>query len=332
MSPAKKKKDSPARPAKPAKPTGLAVEVNNLTVQFGDFKAVNDVSFKVQRGEIFGFLGANGAGKTTTIRVLCGLLHPTHGKVKVAGLGLEHGANAIKAKVGYMSQKFTLYTDMSVAENLDFAAALRSVPVDQLEARKKHLFELVGFDRDVNIGVADLPGGLKQQVSLAAALLHEPEIVFLDEPTAGVAPAARKRFWAIIREVAASGRTVFVTTHYMDEAEQCGRIALMRDGRLEALDSPAGLKKLAFPAPLVEIEVGASAGADWQKQLRKHKGVVALRTHARRWHMEMSTKAAWTALKPRMPKGLKAAVIEPTLEDVFLKLVDAHPKGVDDES
>jgi ABC-2 type transport system ATP-binding protein len=318
---------------KPVSPKTLAVDVTNLTVKFGDFKAVDNVTFKVARGEIFGFLGANGAGKTTTIRVLCGLLHPSAGTVKVAGLTLKDGtANAIKAKVGYMSQKFTLYNDMSVAENLDFAAALRGVPEKDLEMRKKQLFDLVGFDRDVNTKVQDLPGGLKQQVSLAAALLHEPEIVFLDEPTAGVAPAARKRFWSIIRQVAAAGRTVFVTTHYMDEAEQCGRIALMRDGRLEALDSPAGLKRLAFPAPLIELELGASPAVDWQTTLRKNQTVRALRQHGRRWHVEMASKAAWTALKPKLPKGLKARVIDPSLEDVFLKLVDAHPKGADDAS
>jgi ABC-2 type transport system ATP-binding protein len=310
----------------------LAVDVSGLTVKFGDFKAVDDVSFKVEPGEIFGFLGANGAGKTTTIRVLCGLLHPSSGTVKVSGLTLTDAtANAVKAKVGYMSQKFTLYTDMTVGENLDFAAALRSVPEKELAARKAHLFKLVGFDRDESTRVQDLPGGLKQQVSLAAALLHEPEIVFLDEPTAGVAPAARQRFWSIIREVAASGRTVFVTTHYMDEAEQCGRIALMRDGRLEALDSPAGLKRLAFPSPLIELEAGAKLAAGWQKALIKQKGARALRTHGRRWHLETASKAAWAALKPKLPRGLKAKVIDPTLEDVFLKLVDAHPKGVADE-
>jgi ABC-2 type transport system ATP-binding protein len=310
----------------------LAVEASGLTVKFGDFKAVDDVSFKVKPGEIFGFLGANGAGKTTTIRVLCGLLHPSSGTVKVAGLTLkDKTANAVKAKVGYMSQKFTLYTDMTVGENLDFAAALRSVPEKEVAARKARLFKLVGFDRGEDTRVQDLPGGLKQQVSLAAALLHEPEIVFLDEPTAGVAPAARQRFWSIIREVAASGRTVFVTTHYMDEAEQCGRIALMRDGRLEALDSPAGLKRLAFPAPLVELEAGANLAAGWQKILIKRKGALALRTHGRRWHLETASKAAWTALKAKLPRGLKAKVIDPTLEDVFLKLVDAHPKGVSDE-
>jgi ABC-2 type transport system ATP-binding protein len=314
-------------------PLSLAVEVAGLTVKFGDFKAVDDVSFKVARGEIFGFLGANGAGKTTTIRVLCGLLHPSSGTVKVAGLALKDGtANAIKAKVGYMSQKFTLYTDMSVAENLDFAAALRNVPENELEARKQDLFKLVGYDRDVNTKVADLPGGLKQQVSLAAALLHEPEIVFLDEPTAGVAPAARQRFWSIIRNVAASGRTVFVTTHYMDEAEQCGRIALMRDGRLEALDSPAGLKRLAFPAPLIELELKAGAADGWQAALRKHAGVRALRQHGRRWHLELASKAAWSALKAKLPRGLKAKVVDSSLEDVFLKLVDAHPKGANDAS
>jgi ABC-2 type transport system ATP-binding protein len=228
----------------------LAVEVQNLTVKFGDFTAVNDITFQVGRGEIFGFLGANGAGKTTTIRVLCGLLKPTAGRARVAGLDFETSeAVAIKNKVGYMSQRLTIYQDLSVAENLAFCASLRKMDAARLASRSRELLDFIRFTAEPATLVQDLPGGLKQEVSLAAAMLHDPEIVFLDEPTAGVAPASRRRFWQLIRKVASTGKTVFVTTHYMDEAEQCGRIALMRDGKVIALDSPAGLKDQAFPRP-----------------------------------------------------------------------------------
>ena len=178
----------------------LAVEVTNLTVRFGDFAAVKNVSFKVEAGEIFGFLGANGAGKTTTIRVLCGLLVPTEGTIKVAGLGFEHGEHAIKSKVGYMSQRFTLYDDLSVKENLDFAASLRKLPKDAYLKQRGELFELISFDRSIDSKVADLPGGVKQQMSLVCSLIHNPEIVFLDEPTVGVSPAAREKFWSLIKK------------------------------------------------------------------------------------------------------------------------------------
>ena len=230
-----------------------AVETEDLSVCFGDFYAVKHVTFSVAPGEIFGFLGANGAGKTTTIRVLCGLLNPSSGHVQVGGVGYESGELAIKSKVGYMSQRFTLYNDLTVDENLNFAASLRRIDQKTLTERRTRLLDFIGFDRPLDTFVNDLPGGLKQQVSLAAAMLHDPEIVFLDEPTAGVTPAARARFWGLIRSLQKEGKTIFVTTHYMDEAENCGRIALMRAGELIALDSVEGLKKNAFPEPVFEF-------------------------------------------------------------------------------
>jgi ABC-type multidrug transport system ATPase subunit/ABC-type multidrug transport system permease subunit len=222
-----------------------SVEVRDLTVSFGSFKAVDSVSFEVRPGEIFGFLGANGAGKTTTIRVLCGLLRPTSGEVRVGGLDLKDGLPAVKARVGYMSQRFTLYQDLTVFENLEFTAALRKIPTDVFRSRLDEILGFIGFQRDLTTLVKDLPGGQKQEVSLAAAILPDPAVIFLDEPTAGVTPAARARFWALIRSLSGQGKTVFVTTHYMDEAEQCGRIALMRAGRVIALDTPEGLKRSA---------------------------------------------------------------------------------------
>jgi ABC-2 type transport system ATP-binding protein len=224
-----------------------SVEVKNLSVQFGDFYAVKDISFEVPEGEIFGFLGANGAGKTTTIRVLCGLLLPTEGSASVCGLDVTSSAFEVKSKVGYMSQKFTLYDDMTVDENLFFTASLRKMDKKHYQEQKEKLLQMIRFSQDLKTLVKDLPGGIKQQVSLVASLIHDPEIVFLDEPTAGVSPAYRKRFWDLIRELAANKKTVFVTSHYMDEVEQCDRIALMRAGELIALDSPRGLKKKNFP-------------------------------------------------------------------------------------
>jgi ABC-2 type transport system ATP-binding protein len=303
----------------------LAVDVRHLTVRFGDFTAVDDVTFQVERGEIFGFLGANGAGKTTTIRVLCGLLKPSGGEIHVGGESFHDDNHGLKSKSGYMSQRFTLYNDLSVAENLAFTAALRGVSDADLKERKERLFKLVGFDHDEKTMVGDLPGGLKQQVSLASSLLHEPEIVFLDEPTAGVAPEARVRFWNIIRNLAAGGQTVFVTTHYMDEAEQCGRIALMRDGKLVALDSPAGLKKLTFPWGLIELEETGRHEGDWLKALRSLPGVLSVKPHGRRWHLEPDSVRTWDRIQDRLPAGLKGRRLDPSLEDVFLKIVEPAP-------
>lgn len=223
------------------------VDVQELSVKYGDYYAVKNITFSVEKGEIFGFLGANGAGKTTTIRVLCGLLLPSHGKASVCNLDVLSDALAVKQKVGYMSQKFTLYDDLTVKENLAFTAALRKIDDKKFKEQKEKLLQFIRFRESEDVLVRDIPGGVKQQVSLVASVLHDPELVFLDEPTAGVSPAYRQRFWALIQDLAKEGKTVFVTTHYMDEAEHCERIALMRDGELIALDSPEGLKKNSFP-------------------------------------------------------------------------------------
>jgi ABC-2 type transport system ATP-binding protein len=227
-----------------------AVELNSLTVKFGDFAAVKELTLSVEKSEIFGFLGANGAGKTTAIRVMCGILQPTSGDVRIAGLDFSHGKDAIKRKVGYMSQKFTLYDDLTVMENLNFKAALRKIPDAVAAERLEKALDFIGYKSGRDTMVKDLPAGVKQQVSLAATLVHDPEIVFLDEPTSGVSPAVRARFWALIRKLAKEGKTVFVTTHYMDEAEECGRIALMRAGKLIALGSPCELEKQTYPSGL----------------------------------------------------------------------------------
>jgi ABC-2 type transport system ATP-binding protein len=299
-----------------------ALEVNGLSIKFGDFTAVDNVSFCVNRGEIFGFLGANGAGKTTTIRMLCGLLVPTSGSATVGGLGFGDGGKAIKKIVGYMSQKFTLYNDLTVGENLDFAAGLRKLSPAYAKQRRRELFELTGFDRPLNTLVSSLPGGIKQELALAAAMLHDPEIVFLDEPTSGVAPAARARFWSLIRKLTGLGKTVIVTTHYMDEAEQCGRIALMRAGKLIALGSPGELESSAFPGPMAELDFkGADAGA-FLAGLKKAAGLLELAPHGMRWHAAFADKAALETALAGLPPGSGLRLIKPSLEDVFIRLVE----------
>ncbi len=298
------------------------LEVKDLTIKFGDFTAVDDVSFCVNRGEIFGFLGANGAGKTTTIRMLCGLLLPTTGSAVVGGLGFGDGGLGIKKIVGYMSQKFTLYNDLTVGENLDFAAGLRKLEPAYAKKRRKELFELIGFEKPLSSRVSALPGGIKQELALATAMLHDPEIVFLDEPTSGVAPASRARFWALIRRITGMGKTVIVTTHYMDEAEQCGRIALMRTGRLIALGSPDELKKSAFPGPMAELDFKGADSSSFISGLEKATGLLELSPHGMRWHAAFADKKALDAAFSALPASVSVGQIKPSLEDVFIRLVE----------
>lgn len=220
-----------------------AIEVEGITRLFGTFRAVDDISFHVTRGEVFGFLGANGAGKSTTIRILCGLLAPSAGRGHVLGFDIMKESEKVKPLVGYMSQKFSLYPDLTVAENLDFFGGVYRVPRKKLEERKNWAIAMAGLAGKERVITAGLAGGFKQRLALGAALLHEPKLLFLDEPTAGVAPLARRGFWDLIHALSVAGTTVFVTSHYMDEVEQCDRIALMSRGRIVALDTPAGLKR-----------------------------------------------------------------------------------------
>ncbi len=301
-----------------------AVSARELVVRYGDFTAVDRISFSVRRGEIFGFLGANGAGKTTTIRVLTGLLPPTSGLVRVAGAGYENGERAIKEKVGYMSQKFTLYNDLTVGENLDFIASLRKLEPALYARRRGELLELISFKKGLDATVQELSGGTKQQVSLAAAMLHDPEIVFLDEPTAGVTPAGRDRFWRLIRRVADAGKTVFVTTHYMDEAEQCGRVGLMRDGRLVAVDSPAGLKKAVFPEPVYEFDPVVPLSFSELSSFRAHEAFSFFESYGPRFHAAAASAEAWAAWAPRLERQFRIRPIAPSLEDVFIRVVEGR--------
>jgi ABC-2 type transport system ATP-binding protein len=219
------------------------IEVEGLTKAFGDFKAVNEISFVVKRGEIFGFLGANGAGKTTAMKMLIGISTPTSGKAKVAGFDVFTSAEDIKKNIGYMSQKFALYDDLTVRENITFFGGIYGLKRQQIKQKSTQLIEELGLDGVENQLVGSLPLGWKQKISFSVAMLHEPKIVFLDEPTGGVDPITRRQFWEMIYKAADEGTTIFVTTHYMDEAEYCNRVSIMVNGKIEALDTPQKLKE-----------------------------------------------------------------------------------------
>ncbi|MBQ5396688.1 MAG: ABC transporter ATP-binding protein [Alistipes sp.] len=219
------------------------ISVKELTKCFGDFTAVNRISFDVQRGEIFGFLGANGAGKTTAMRMLCGLSYPTSGSGTVAGWDVMQQGEQIKRHIGYMSQKFSLYNDLTVWENIRLFAGIYGLSKAETERRAAEALERLNFTSERNTLVGSLPLGWKQKLSFAVATIHRPEVVFLDEPTGGVDPITRRQFWEMIYEAADGGTTIFVTTHYMDEAEYCSRVSIMVDGEVRALDTPARLKE-----------------------------------------------------------------------------------------
>jgi len=219
------------------------ISCNNLTKQFGDFTAVNKISFEVDKGEIFGFLGANGAGKTTAMRILCGLSYPSSGEATVAGFDVYRKQESIKKNIGYMSQKFSLYENLTILENIEFFGGVYGLSRKDIRQRSNDLVQKLGLEKEAGKLVGELPLGWKQKLAFSVAIFHRPKIVFLDEPTGGVDPVTRRQFWDMIYEAAASGITVFVTTHYMDEAEYCNRVSVMVDGKVEALDTPANLKK-----------------------------------------------------------------------------------------
>mgnify|MGYP004701939033 CR=1 FL=1 len=227
------------------------ISVRNLVRKFGSFTANDNLSFDVRKGEIFGFLGANGAGKTTAVRILCGLSKPTSGEVKIAGFDIYRETEKIKRNIGYMSQRFSLYEDLTVAENIQLYGGIYGLPNRLIREKQAELLNRLGMTDARNKLIAGLPLGWKQKLAFSVAILHDPKIVFLDEPTGGVDPIARRQFWEMIYETASGGTTIFVTTHYMDEAEYCDRISIMSEGKIVALDTPAALKRI-YQAPSVE--------------------------------------------------------------------------------
>ncbi|GIK37433.1 MAG: multidrug ABC transporter ATP-binding protein [Chloroflexota bacterium] len=235
-------------------PTPPAIEVTGLTKKFGDFVAVNNVSFEVPRGQIFGFLGPNGAGKTTTIRMLLGLLAPTSGTATVIGFDVVKETEVMRKRIGYMTQKFSLYNDLTVAENLDFYGGVYGVAGPKLQERKQYILKMAGLTGRERERTRNLSGGWKQRLALGAAIIHEPEALFLDEPTAGVDPISRRAFWELIYELAEGGTTILVTTHYMDEAEHCQELVFIQRGNLVAQGSPEEVKVTQMHGDVVEVD------------------------------------------------------------------------------
>ena len=237
------------------------IEVKDLTKQFGSFTAVDHITFEVKRGEIFGFLGANGAGKTTAMRMLCGLSYPTSGTGTVAGFDVRKEGEKIKRHIGYMSQRFSLYEDLTVLENMELFGGIYGVDKKPLRERAATMLKRLEFYDERNTLVGSLPLGWKQKLAFVVATIHKPEIVFLDEPTGGVDPITRRQFWEMIYQASSEGTTIFVTTHYMDEAEYCHRVSMMVDGQIKALDTPADLKKTFNAASMDEVFRTLARGA-----------------------------------------------------------------------
>jgi ABC-2 type transport system ATP-binding protein len=302
-----------------------AIEVKNLTRRFGEFVAVNDVSFQVRPGEIFGFLGSNGAGKSTTIRMLCGLLQPTSGTATVGGIDVIRDPEGVKRRIGYMSQRFSLYEALTVDQNIAFFGGVYGLKGDRLAARRAFVLEMAGLRGRERELTRSLAGGWRQRLALGCAILHEPPIVFLDEPTGGVDPLSRRRFWRLIDTLAASGVAVLVTTHYLDEAEHCQRIAIIQAGRLAAHGTVEELKAIFKSRPILEVRapdaVSAMRALDAMPNVEK-TSIFGTAVHAvlRSDSTDASTMAS--QLEGQGITVTSCGIVPPSLEDVFLDVAE----------
>lgn len=307
-----------------------SIEVNNLTKKFGSFTAVDNVNFTVKQGEIFGFLGANGAGKSTTIRMLIGVLEPTSGDALVDGYSIMKEPEMVKRHIGYMSQKFSLYNDLTVAENIRFYAGVYGLDGKKYQERKKWVLKVANLENMENVLTSSLPGGIKQRLALGTAVIHEPKIVFLDEPTSGVDPISRRNFWDLINDLSASGTTVLVTTHYLDEAEFCNDIILINAGRLIAQGSAKELKTNYIKNPILEIETERTV--DSLEILEKEKWVGETSIFGNYIHVilndnTITEKNIIHLLQEQNGIAVKRVDrIVPTLEDVFIHLIEKDNK------
>jgi ABC-2 type transport system ATP-binding protein len=305
--------------------TPNAISVRELTRKFGSFTAVDQMSFDVSRGEIFGFLGANGAGKSTTIRMLCGLLKPTSGTALVDEIDVGRDPEHVKQRIGYMSQKFSLYEALTVDQNIRFFGALYGLSDDQIAARRTFVLDMAGLAGREHTKARELAGGWRQRLALGCAILHEPRIVFLDEPTGGVDPMSRRRFWRLIEELSRTGITILVTTHYLDEAEHCHRIAIINAGKLAALGTSHELKQIFATRPIVEIHssrpVDAMRALDQMEEVEKTT-IFGTAVHA----VLRPNRGDVLTLRDRLERrGLQISTIDrvmPSLEDVFLDVVE----------
>jgi ABC-2 type transport system ATP-binding protein len=306
-----------------------AVVVRDLAKAFGKFMAVNRISFEVSRGEIFGFLGPNGAGKSTTIRMLCGILAPSGGSGTVAGFDILKEAEKIKAHIGYMSQKFSLYEDLTVEENLNFYGGIYNIPKSKEQERKEWVIEMAGLKNHRQVRTALLSGGWRQRLALGCAILHEPPIIFLDEPTSGVDPISRRQFWDLIYELSGKGVTVFVTTHYMDEAEYCDRIGLIYRGELIALGTPNDLKTQMMEEEVLDLQCERPQEA--MALIESVEGVKGVALFGKGLHVivEEAEQAINHIRKSLSDHHFNLSQIEkiiPSLEDVFVSLIEARDR------
>jgi ABC-2 type transport system ATP-binding protein len=296
------------------------IEADHLTIRFGSFTAVKDVSFEIGKGEVFGFLGPNGSGKTTIIKALCGLLPPTEGTGRILGMDIRKDAAEIRRHVGYMSQKFGLYEDLTVAENIAFYAGVYGLNGSQAEQRTREVQNLTGIEPYMNRRAGQLSGGWKQRLALACAIIHSPEVVFLDEPTAGIDPVARRALWDLLFQLSGQGVTFFVTTHYMDEAERCGRVGYIYLSKLIAIGTVAELQRLpdANPPGTSRIQISTSNPSAMLDSVRKMPGVREATIFGRSIHALAETDRM-LSLHEQLPDA-QVEVIEPSLEDVFVTL------------
>ncbi|KAF5041722.1 putative multidrug ABC transporter ATP-binding protein YbhF [anaerobic digester metagenome] len=305
-----------------------AIEINNLTKIFGDFTAVNNVSFNVKRGDVFGFLGPNGSGKTTVIRMIMGLITPTSGTGKVLGFDVSTENEKIRSHIGYMSQKFSLYEDLTVEENLDFYAGVYNVPQNKIKEKKKEILEMSDLIGRENMITSNLSGGWKQRLALGCSIIHEPEILLLDEPTGGVDPIARRQFWDIIYDLSKKGVTILVTTHYMDEAEHCNFIGFLYYGNILSLDTPNAMKEKVIEGDIVEIKVNNTLKSiELLKTQEKVKdaSVYGAGIHALT-RADMNLNELKDFLKENNVDVYGIKKVKPTLEDVFVFLVEKESK------
>ena len=304
-----------------------SVVIEKLVKRFGNFVAVDNISLSVRKGEVFGFLGPNGAGKSTTIRMLCGLLTPTAGRAEVAGFDVARKPEAVRQNIGYMSQKFSLYNDLKVIENLRLFAGLYSVPSNVLKDRIEWALTMSNLKGHEDQITATLPGGWKQRLALGCAVLHKPPILFLDEPTSGVDPISRRQFWDVIHQMAAEGVTVFVTTHYMEEAEYCNRLALIFRGKIVALGTPSELKRNSMKGELLLVE--CEPLGDAMEALQKTPGVMDAAVFGNALHLVVENAAtAEPSIRAVLnQKGItlsSISTIRPTLEDAFVSLTTSR--------
>jgi len=296
------------------------IEADHLTIRFGSFTAVNDVSFRVDKGELFGFLGPNGSGKTTIIKALCGLLPPTEGTGKILGMDVRKDAAEIRRRVGYMSQKFGLYEDLTVAENIAFYAGVYGLSGSRYGQRTREVQELTGIEPYMQRRAGQLSGGWKQRLALACSIIHSPEVVFLDEPTAGIDPVARRALWDLLFQLSGQGVTFFVTTHYMDEAERCGRVGYIYLSKLIAIGTVAELQQLpdANPPGTARVQIVTANPSEMLDRVRKMEGVREATIFGHAIHALAETDKL-DRLRGKMPSA-RVEVIEPSLEDVFVTL------------